>query len=63
MTPFLSLEKGVYLVELLEDKVYHSTLNKNDANFVNSNSIFLVYIGFFPSAKYLGLSSCTVLAL
>jgi len=40
MTLFLALQKGLYLVELLEDKVYHSAPNKNDTNFVKSNSLF-----------------------
>lgn len=53
---FLAFEQEVYLAELLEDKMYHSALSKNDVDFVKINGVFLVYVGIFPSAKYLGLA-------
>lgn len=56
MIVFLALEQEVYLAELLEDKMYHSALSKNAADFVKINGVFLVYVGVFPSAKYLDLA-------
>lgn len=42
MIVFLALEQEVYLAELLEDKMYHSALSKNAADFVKINGVFLV---------------------
>lgn len=53
---FLAFEEGMCLAELLEDKMYHSTSNKNDANLVKTDCVFLVYVGFLFVAKYLDLA-------
>lgn len=56
MILFRAFEEELYLAELLKDKMYRSTSNKNDANLVKTNAVFLVYVGSLPSAKYLGLA-------